>query len=206
MPTNTVIFSYAQSTILLIAGGTIMLVMLVVSSFKLSSETNDRAIAVETERSVRTASRITLLGLLNAETGQRGFILTGEEAYLTPYDEGIAEARRGIGDLQLRVFRAEDQKLVDKIEPIVRAKLGKKRVLNNSVPASVSGLQPLLDAAADSAGRNDCGGKPSIRFRSLLNLSRRKGIEPPGDIVADIGCDVVFIVSKQLSRSAEGVR
>jgi len=112
-----------QSTMLLFAAGAVLLFMLVISSFKLSSETQGRAIEVETERSVRTASRQALLGLLNAETGQRGFVLTNDQAYLTSYANGISEARIGLADLESRVFKSEDRKLFEKLKPIAEAKI-----------------------------------------------------------------------------------
>jgi CHASE3 domain sensor protein len=37
--------------------------------------------------------------LLNAETGQRGFVLTGEEAYLEPYDRGRAGSLAAMNEL-----------------------------------------------------------------------------------------------------------
>lgn len=48
---------------------------------------------------------------LNVETGQRGYMLTGEDQYLEPYEAGVAGARKGLASLepftQSSVVRAE---------------------------------------------------------------------------------------------------
>ena len=41
------------------------------------------------------AARSLLIAMLDAETGQRGYILTGAEDYLIPYQAGSGESRRG---------------------------------------------------------------------------------------------------------------
>jgi PAS domain S-box-containing protein len=40
----------------------------------------------------------TLIMLLNAETGTRGFVITGDEAFLEPYQIGLASLRKSFGD------------------------------------------------------------------------------------------------------------
>ncbi len=67
-------------------------------------------------------------------------------------------------------------------------------------------FQSLHDAAANRVRSDDGGSKPSICFCALLDISRREGIEPPGDVVADIRGHVFLIVPKEVSRSAERVR
>jgi len=42
-----------------------------------------------------------LIAGLDAETGQRGYLLTGEEAYLAPYVEGVAELQRKLDNLEV---------------------------------------------------------------------------------------------------------
>lgn len=62
--------------------------------------------------------------LTDAETGQRGFIITGEDSYLEPYRTGTAAVERTLGEL--RTLFADDPALrqrLDAIEPLVRQKL-----------------------------------------------------------------------------------
>ncbi len=52
----------------------------------------------ETQAHIQELDRL-MMGLLNAESGQRGFLLTGKEEYLDPYFEGVLEyhqAREGL--------------------------------------------------------------------------------------------------------------
>lgn len=54
-------------------------------------------------RDVAIAADALFSGLLNAETGQRGYLLTGEEAYLVPYRSAqatLAEAQAGLAALR----------------------------------------------------------------------------------------------------------
>jgi len=112
-----------QSTMLLFAAGAVLLFMLVVSSFKLSSETEAQAAEIAEQRLVRIAARKTKVGLLNAETGQRGFLLTGEEIYLEPYVRGIEETRKYLGQLQAQAKDPGDIDRVAIIVPVVEKKL-----------------------------------------------------------------------------------
>lgn len=43
------------------------------------------------------------LQVVNTETGQRGFLITGETEYLDPYDQALAEKGRRMGDLTTKV-------------------------------------------------------------------------------------------------------
>ncbi|WP_082135021.1 response regulator [Croceicoccus naphthovorans] len=53
----------------------------------------------ETHEILGTLDDVLIAGL-DAETGQRGYLLTGEEAYLAPYIEGVADLQRQMAALQ----------------------------------------------------------------------------------------------------------
>src|ERR1700722_3610401 len=62
--------------------------------------------------------------LVDAETGQRGYLLTGDEAYLEPYREAIKGLDLVMG--QLKVLAAgspAQQKHVQALEPLIEQKL-----------------------------------------------------------------------------------
>jgi methyl-accepting chemotaxis protein len=62
--------------------------------------------------------------LKDAETGQRGFLLTGEERYLEPYLSGVKTVDRKIQDLrELTADNADQQKRVAKLQSLAAAKL-----------------------------------------------------------------------------------
>src|SRR5271154_124124 len=52
---------------------------------------------------VRDQSELLLASMTDAETGQRGFLLTGDEAYLAPYEQGRAEAEPHLARLRALV-------------------------------------------------------------------------------------------------------
>jgi methyl-accepting chemotaxis protein len=67
--------------------------------------------------------------LKDAETGQRGYIITGDEAFLEPYQAGVAGVSAIIKDLrQLTFDDAQQQVRIDEAEPIIAAKLGELKL------------------------------------------------------------------------------
>ena len=58
---------------------------------------------------VRTEAYRLLTLVQDAETGQRGYVLTGDKAYLSPYVIGSAEAPRALDELQALVVRSDIQ-------------------------------------------------------------------------------------------------
>src|SRR6266403_901830 len=62
--------------------------------------------------------------LVDAETGQRGYLLTGEEAYLEPYRATIKSIDQTIGNLKnLTSDNPNQQKRIQILEPLVEKKL-----------------------------------------------------------------------------------
>ncbi len=161
MPARALGLNYAQSTLLLVVAGAVMLFLLVVSSFKLSSETSARADEIAQERLVRIAARQTQIGLLNAESGQRGYLVTGEEPYLEPYYTGVDEVRRGLSDLEQRIVNAEDRARMDSIKSVIEAKL---REMDTTVGFVKSGMR---DEATETV-RSDRGLTYMTELRTQL--------------------------------------
>ncbi|MFQ4139701.1 response regulator [Nodosilinea sp. PGN35] len=62
--------------------------------------------------------------LINAETGQRGYLITGQRRYLEPYDTALAEIDTRYGALrQLTVDNPVIQSRLANLEPLVEARL-----------------------------------------------------------------------------------
>lgn len=62
--------------------------------------------------------------LVDAETGQRGFLLTSREPYLEPYDAGVARVSRQLGDLRnLTLDNSSQQQRLTEVEPLIRERL-----------------------------------------------------------------------------------
>jgi methyl-accepting chemotaxis protein len=70
--------------------------------------------------------------LKDAETGQRGFIITGDENYLEPYNAAISEIGKVVKDLrELTADNPNQQKRLEDAEPLVAAKLAElKRTID----------------------------------------------------------------------------
>jgi signal transduction histidine kinase len=65
-----------------------------------------------------------LANTVDVETGQRGYILTGEESYLVPYNDGLKRVQENLK--QLRELTAENstqQRAMDLLKPLVAARL-----------------------------------------------------------------------------------
>lgn len=62
--------------------------------------------------------------LLDAETGQRGYLLTGEEPFLAPYNDAGDRVRANIKDLrQLTADNPNQQRNLDVLQPLIDAEL-----------------------------------------------------------------------------------
>jgi methyl-accepting chemotaxis protein len=62
--------------------------------------------------------------LTDAETGQRGFVITGDDAYLEPYRSGTAAVPKLLEDLrELTADNASQQRRLGEVQPLVAAKM-----------------------------------------------------------------------------------
>src|SRR5260370_23703832 len=58
------------------------------------------------------------------EAGERGYLITGDDVYLAPYDRSARELRRNLNELrQLVGDDAKQQRALQRLEPLVAAKL-----------------------------------------------------------------------------------
>ena len=72
-----------------------------------------------------------LSSLVDAETGQRGFIITGREEYLSPYNEALGKVDQEFASLRALTTELPGQKKrLAAMEPLIQAKLAElKRVI-----------------------------------------------------------------------------
>ncbi|WP_169926798.1 sensor domain-containing diguanylate cyclase [Massilia putida] len=103
-----------------------------------------------------------LLDLLkDAETGQRGYIITGDAAYLAPYDAAVAELPDALRKLKPLVADAEERATLNDIERISRLKL-------DELAATIrlrrdAGFGPAAAVVADHSGKQQMD-----RLRALI--------------------------------------
>ena len=79
----------------------LMLVFASVAMVWITEDSNRRAAALVQKLGSITENRLHLYdltkGVLDAESGQRGYLLTGREEYLTPYDDGLKSIETAFG-------------------------------------------------------------------------------------------------------------
>jgi len=103
MPLTKALFG--RVTLLLMAIGFLALLGLGTGLVWLLGETQKYADGVTSAQQVRLEARKVLSLIQDAETGQRGYLLTGEERYLIPYREAEAALPQELPGLVERVLR-----------------------------------------------------------------------------------------------------
>ncbi|MDQ0390803.1 sensor histidine kinase [Labrys monachus] len=126
MPISKVTF--VRSTVLLILLGLAALVLIVAATFWLVGQTQAYSDKVTNARRERAAVVDLVRLVQEAETGQRGYLLTGDENYLKPYEN----ARRDLEPQLARVRsylngEADIEGIVDRLNDVLTRKLDELR-------------------------------------------------------------------------------
>jgi CHASE3 domain sensor protein len=107
---------FAVSLILLIGIGTVAYV-------SISKLTSTSQWVTHTHEVLEHIARVVSL-LKDAETGQRGFVITGDETFLEPYQSGSAGVQNVVKELRgLTADNPNEQRRIDAAEPLIAAKL-----------------------------------------------------------------------------------
>ena len=132
--------------------------------------TLSREIAADVRKAVAFETELRLTGenLLEAETGQRGYLLTSTEAYLEPYQRGADELRSSVDKLRALVVDPELKPELEILAIVVKAKLDE---LDETVTLTKSGHP----ADALAVVRTDRGRQLMEDFRRIRQdmLSRQ---------------------------------
>lgn len=120
------------------------------------------AVSLEVDKThrVRDEIELTYRACLNAETGQRGFLLTGRRYYLEPNTKGVIDARAHLTALQ--------GMLPDKGEDVARLSReveDKFEEMDDTIKKVISGDKPGAYTIVDS----DRGKKSMERIRAALD-------------------------------------
>lgn len=76
-----------------------------------------------THKAIETVQGV-LSDVKDGETGQRGFLLTGEARYLVPYEQGSANISKTVNSLRvLTKDNPQQQRRLDALEPLIQAKM-----------------------------------------------------------------------------------
>jgi signal transduction histidine kinase len=104
--------------------GLLILLAMVAMSFWMLERTRASTDAVLSTREVRS-SLVDLLSIIqDAETGQRGYLLTGEARYLQPYEAALRQVEPSLKRLQIALSRSgEDDQLLPPLRAAITAKV-----------------------------------------------------------------------------------
>ena len=92
------------------------------------------------------------IGMTDAETGERGYIVTGDESYLAPYVRGVAQVHQSTEEVRkLTTDNAKQQRALDSLEPIIVARLGELR--ERIEVRRQQGLTAGISAVREGAGK-----------------------------------------------------
>ncbi len=121
-----------------------------------------------------------LSGLENAETGQRGYIITARESYLQPYTYGTEAVRMDLRKLRkLLPQTADNQKLMDRISRLTAEKL---RELKTTIAMrKAAGFAAAQESVLTDSGKTDMD---KLRRDIALLQSAAKGTLKAEDIHA----------------------
>ena len=109
---------------------------------------------VEHTHLVRTNLAELLMQLTNAETGQRGYLLMGDDTYLAPYQGALGNVRKSFEDLRgLTVDSPQQEKRLDEIGRLIDNKLSElKRTIDTR---RADGFDAALKIVATDVGKLD---------------------------------------------------
>jgi methyl-accepting chemotaxis protein len=111
----------------LVAGfgiATLTLVLIICFGYRNTSQLIENEGWVAHTQQVRSELSDLLSELKDAETGQRGYVLTGEEAYLDPYQSALPAIRTTLADLKkLTSDNADQQRRIGAVTPVIDSKL-----------------------------------------------------------------------------------
>ncbi|HWW88287.1 MAG TPA: CHASE3 domain-containing protein [Vicinamibacterales bacterium] len=91
--------------------------------------------------------------LKDAETGQRGYVITGNDTFLQPYQSALGEIRTRFEDIRrLTVDNADQQRRLDSVSPLIDSKLAE---LKETIDLRrTAGFEPTAKIVAAGRGKD----------------------------------------------------
>lgn len=140
----------------------------VVSNVTLQKVQSNRDLVSTRLQPAAKQSRALLTALVNQETGERGFVLTNDEAFLRPYQEGNARAGQDLAALR-RTFRGDDEvtRALQRVEQA--AATWRREAAEPEIEAARRGARPR----AEELVRSGTGRTHFDRLRSRVEELQR---------------------------------
>jgi two-component sensor histidine kinase/CHASE3 domain sensor protein len=129
--------SIGRSIVALLAGAMLLLLAVNLATFVMIQRTAAFNDQVERSHQVRRVARSLLLSLVDAETGQRGFLLSGRPEFLEPYSKAEITVREEMEELER--FAASDPWLEEPVALMLDAVGDKLAELERTIALSRTG-------------------------------------------------------------------
>jgi signal transduction histidine kinase len=169
--------SFIRSTLALLGAALLILILIAGSSVWLAERSRENAADVQDAQSIRSRTSRLLTLLLDAETGQRGFLLTQDPRYLEPYEAARRQIAPDIERLkQLHRSDPEQEKAVDDLSRAVSDRLAE---LGQTIALTQAGsTSAALDVVKTDRGRESM----EAARKTLSGLLAHADIRLRGDI------------------------
>ncbi len=117
--------NFVRTTFLMLIVGTIVLTGIILSSLWLVDRSRETFTYIIQERDIRRAAANLLQTIVDAETGQRGFILTQDESFLDVYEGAMTHVRENLSTVaDLVRGRPIKEERMPTLRRLIESKLG----------------------------------------------------------------------------------
>jgi diguanylate cyclase (GGDEF)-like protein len=139
----------------------------------LSSREADLTMAALSEVATRERNYDQLLGdLIDAETGQRGFIVTGDPIFLTTYDAGLSAVAPKLSTLRAGSAGSQERAALERIAVLVERKLAEMAA--TIALRRTGGFEAAERAVADLRGKRDMDTLRTLIGQQVAALTERR--------------------------------
>jgi signal transduction histidine kinase len=178
---------FVRSTLLFLLIGTAILVGIVVATLGLVERTQTTFEYILQERNIRRMAADLMQKLTDAETGQRGFVITRNELFLQPYESAVGEIREEVDRLAAAVAdRPVKAVQMDRLRDRIRGKLAE---MGQAINLVRSGEQ----AQAVELIQSDVGRELMDDIRSMLDQFKELS-----DANVELGTEAQISATQQL--------
>lgn len=178
--------NFVRTTFLMLIVGTIVLTGIILSSLWLVDRSRETFTYIIHERDIRRASADLLQTLVDAETGQRGFLLTQDESFLNVYEKAMTNVRANLSKVSELV----------KSRPLKEERMPElKRLIDSKLEEMAHTVSLTREGRRDEAielTRSELGRELMDQIREILDFFRKQS-----DINVDQG------VAEQLEANSQ---
>jgi signal transduction histidine kinase len=176
-----------RSALLFLLIGTGILIVIILATFGLVERTRSTFGDILVERDIRRMSADLMQKLTDAETGQRGFLITGDQIFLQPYDDAVGGIRTAVDTLADTVEgRPIKERDTRELRELVDGKL-------TEMARTVDLMRQGEQAQALALVETNVGRESMDRIRGILDDFKRKS-----DAAIDRGASAQLNATQQL--------